>query len=226
MKLAQGLHITLTYAMALCLISASCNGDKSYYPAVQLTFVTAQTDSNKQLTDITTDGGRTYAVTADRSNTPYPAGSKLRMVANYTLESTSGKDTVALVYASAAAIASEPQATNKFQDGIKTDPAQVLSIWQGRNYLNIVLNILSQTQKHSFAFVEQSVTTDANGRRKVSLLLYHNSNNDIQAYTQRAYLSIPLSRYAGADNKGALITFSLYTDDGSLKSYAIDYIPQ
>lgn len=216
-------HIVL--AVFTLLLLNSCSKDNSVYPSVQLQFVTAHTDSNKQLVDFTTDHNRTYTVSYDRSSTAYPASSTFRLVANYEL-SAAGKDTTAIIYASAAAISSAPQTTDKFKDGIKNDPAQVLSIWQGRNYLNIVLNVLSQSKNHSFAFIEQSATTDADGRRHINILLYHNSNNDIQAYTQRAYLSIPLSQYAGTDGKGAIITFSLYTNDGSLKSYNIDYMPQ
>lgn len=216
-------HIAVV--LAVLLILGSCKSDSSTYPSVQLEFLTAQTGSDGKLVKITTDKNNTYAVSNDQTSSTYAANKTLRIVANYTLEAID-KDTTANVYASIAAVYSTPLASNKFKQGIKTDPAEVLSAWQGRNYLNIVLNILAQKKAHTFGFVEQSVTTGTDGRFHVSILLYHDSDGDLQAYTKRAYLSIPLVQYAGTDNKGALITFSLYTNDGSLKSYEYEYKPQ
>jgi hypothetical protein len=219
-------HISCLLVGLLSL--AGCSSGGSTYPSVQLAFVTAKTDAGGKVTGFTTDKGRFYAVGEDASSAVYSPDTTKRIIANYELRPSeeNAADTVAYLYASAATISPLPQPASYFKEGIKNDPAEVLSGWMGRNYLNIVLNILSQSAKHSIAFVEQSVTTDAAGRRTVSLLLYHNSNNDVQAYTQRAYLSIPLHQYAGSDNSGATIVFSLYTNDGSLKSYTYDYRPQ
>ena len=221
MRLTVG-HI----ATALILLQAfsSCKSDNNVYPSVQLEFVTAQTGSNGKLAKITTDKNCTYMVNSDKSSNTYTADSTLRVVANYAYNILE-KDTTVDVYASAKTISAIPQTTDKFKGEIITDPAQVLSIWLGRNYLNIVLNVLAQSKSHTFAFVEKSVTIDSNGRRNISLLLYHDQNNDLEAYTKRAYLSIPLSQYAGDDNAGAIINFSLYTDSSTQKSYSFDYKP-
>ena len=216
-------HIAVFFAI-VALIS-SCKGGNDIYPSVQLEFVTGQTTDKGLLSAITTDKNKTYLVSKDRTNTVYDANKSVRIVANYAIEAVNA-DSTADIYASTKAIATIPQTPDKFVNGIKNDPAEVLSIWQGRNYLNIVLNILSQSQSHTFAFIEQSATIESDGRYHVSILLYHDSNNDVKAYTKRAYLSIPLIQYAGTNQKGGIITFSLYTNDGTLKSYVFDYVPQ
>ena len=216
-------HIAVFFAI-VALIS-SCKGNNDIYPSVQLEFVTGKTTDKGQLSAITTDKNKTYLVSKDRTNTVYETNKSIRIVANYAIETENG-DLTADIYASAKAIATTPQAPDKFINGIKNDPAEVLSIWQGRNYLNIVLNVLAQSQAHTFAFIEQSATIESDGRYRVSLLLYHDSNNDLKAYTKRAYLSIPLIQYAGTNQKGGIITFSLHTNDGTLKSYVFDYAPQ
>lgn len=210
--------------LALFLFMAGCSHDGNRYPSVQLEYVTALTNAAGKVAQFTTDKGRMYKVTGDQTATAYNATQTVRIVANYELQ-VEGNDTTAYIYASTAAVAAVPQTADKFKNGVKTDPSSVISVWMGRNYLNIVLGILSQSKQHDLSFVQQSVTIGSDGRRRITILLYHNNNGDVQAYTKRAYLSIPLSQYAGDDKKGAIISFTLNTDSG-LKTYSFDYSPQ
>ena len=73
------------------------------------------------------------------------------------------------LYAVLSAISPVPQSADKFKDGIKRDPADILSIWMGIDYLNIMLEIKSQNGKHSFHFIEDEVTTDKEAGRYVCL---------------------------------------------------------
>jgi hypothetical protein len=216
-------HIIQLFGLLVTL--TACSSNEEIYPSVQMDFVTAQTGSKGKITGFITDKGKNYSVSDDRTSTPYNANQTQRIVANYELL-TSKNDTTIRVYSSIAAISSVPKKAATFTNGVKTDPAEVLSIWKGLNYLNIVLNILAQDKTHTFSFVEQSVTTDKNGRKNISILLYHDANNDVEDYTKRAYLSIPLQQYAGSDNSGAIITFSLYTYGGIKESYQFDYTPK
>ena len=47
------------------------------------------------------------------------------------------------------------------------------------------------------------------------MLLYHDANGDEEYYNRRAYLSVPLDKYADAENPGQKITikFKYYTYD-------------
>jgi hypothetical protein len=221
----KSLVIYITLALSFFMLLTSCGNDGSTYPSVQLNFVSAQTGKTGKITGFTTDKGRYYSVSVDKSSATYSADTLIRIVATYELQ-PSDKDSVAVVYSSAATVSTIPVKTSRFTNGIKTDPAEILSAWIGKDYLNIVLNVLSQSKTHRFAFVEQSISTGSDGRNVVSILLYHDSNNDVQAFTQRAYLSIPLKQYTDATNRGVVVIFSLYTNEGTLKEYTFDYQPQ
>ena len=54
---------------------------------------------------------------------------------------------------------------------------------------------------------------------------YHDANGDVQAYTKRAYLSIPLRQYAVEGVKKISVHFSLNTYASGIKTYTFDYIP-
>ena len=131
------------------------------------------------------------------------------------------------LYAVLSAISPVPQSADKFKDGIKRDPADILSIWMGIDYLNIMLEIKSQNGKHSFHFIEDEVTTDKEaGTRTVRLSLYHDDGGDVQAYTKRAYASVPLRQYAEDGIDKVTIYFSLNTYSGKEVTYEFEYNPQ
>jgi len=217
------LHIISVLGMLLIL--SSCSNDEYRYPSVQMEFVTAQTNNKGQVQSFITDKNKEYVVSMDKSSKNYETNQLKRIVTNYELV-PSDKDTTACIYTSIATISSQPKKAQEFKDSIKTDPAEVLSIWMGMNYLNIVLNVLSQNKTHRFAFIQENAIIDKNGRINIPIQLYHDNSNDVMAFTQRVYLSIPLSLYAGNDNKGAIISFSLKTYDGTVKHYSFDYIPK
>ena len=96
----------------------------------------------------------------------------------------------------------------------------------GLDYLNMILDIRAQNGKHSFHFVEEEVSTDEEtGHRFVHLLLYH-SDGDVQAYSKRAYLSVPLRQYATEGIKQVTVWFSLITYSGEEKNYEFEYNPK
>lgn len=56
-------------------------------------------------------------------------------------------------------------------------------------------------------------------------MLYHDNGGDMEAYTKRAYVSVPLGRYAASAAEPAMIYFSLHTYDGKVKTYQFEYVP-
>ena len=66
---------------------------------------------------------------------------------------------------------------------------------------------------------------EGTGRTDVYLRLYHDSGDDVPAYTSRAYLSVPLRQYARPDGGPTGIHFSLQTYAGTTETYDFDYIP-
>lgn len=220
---------------------AACGDDDGdfYYPPVRLEFLTATAGADGALQTVLTDDGSILSVWEDRSNTCLEAGNKLRIVSNYEVCSNDGGEVGACLYAVMKAVAPLPKPAEEFENGIKTEPAAVTSLWMGYDYLNILLAVRQQG-KHVLHFIEEKVTVpDTEGVVTVRLMLYHAVQNEEPDYAKRAYLSVPLRQYATAGVKKVKVFFSLHSDavfdepyvkpdgeEGEVKSYVVDYIPR
>lgn len=201
------------------VVLAACGEDEYHYPSVKLEYLTGYSDSNAALQSIQTDKGEVLPVWRDGTGLTLTPDSLIRMVTNYEVTEEG-----ATVYSAVAAIAPVPLTAEHFTDGVKTDAADVQSMWMGWDYLNIVLNIRRQNGQHAFHFIEDSVK-EAGNRTDVYLRLYHDAGDDVQAYTSRAYLSVPLKQYARTDGGTTGIHFSLQTYAGTTETYDFDYTP-
>ncbi len=210
----------------MCVLASCDDNGNYYYPSVKQEFLTAQADASGTIKSVLTDEGETFTVVEDASNTRIDANTSARIVSNYgTAVATDGTSGVKL-YALLNAISPVPKPASEFKDGVKRNPADVTSIWMGLDYLNMILDIRAQNGKHSFHFVEEEVSTDEEtGHRFVHLLLYH-SDGDVQAYSKRAYLSVPLRKYATEGIEKVAVQFSLITYSGKEKSYEFEYNPK
>lgn len=211
--------------MTAGLLLSACGEDAYHYPSVRLEFLTAYSDVEGQLDRVVADDGKEYPVWTDDSGSQTRPDSLVRIISNYEVVQAEGTEGVRL-YAVSAAIAPVPLPADKFADGVKTDPVDVLSIWLGRNYLNLMLEVKAQHARHQFHFVENRVTVDAEARRSsVELTLYHDDGGDTQAYTQRAYCSVPLAGYAVEGVDVVELDFHVHTYSGEVSTYHFEYIP-
>ena len=201
----------LLVAVLACLLAAC--GDDYYYPSVRQDFLTAFSGADGRLETVLTDEGETLRVGADAA---------IRIVANYETLTTDDKAAGVKLYALLQAISPVPLAADEFEEGVKTEPSEVQSIWLGHDYLNIILKV-KQQGKHLFHFVEDEVSVDeASGRAKVRLTLFHNVTSATQDYSKRAYLSVPLRQYMIDGVQGVDVFFSVCTYSGRLKTYILD----
>lgn len=210
----------------LVLLLTACSDDDYQYPPVKLEFLTAFSGADGTLQTILTDEGKRFPVAEDASGMKIGANSFVRIVSNYApMKAVDGADGVKL-YGTLSAISPVPLPVNKFENGIKTDPVELQSIWMGLDYLNILLGIKAQEGRHLFHFVEDENSMDTTtGHVTVRLRLFHDQGNDVQAYIKRAYLSVPLAKYVGEGVQKVTIYFSLNTYSGELKTYQFEYIP-
>ncbi|MDR0894973.1 MAG: hypothetical protein LBN06_06695 [Prevotellaceae bacterium] len=207
-------------AVAVVLLLAACSDDDYHYPSVRLEFLTATTGSDGRLQSVKTDAGQSFAVLEDASDIHATPDTLLRIVANYEQQTAEGVK----LYATAGAISPLPRPAESFKEGVKRAPAVVTSIWQGLDYLNIILSIKAQNKQHSLGFVEEADSIDtATGQRVVHLSLYHDDNHDVQAYSRRVYASVPLQKYIKEEGGNTLLLyFSLITYDGTEQCYFLN----
>ena len=211
----------------LLLLGTACGGDDYHYPDIVMEYLTAHSGADGRLETVLADDGTLYDVLNAVSAPNATPDTTLRIVANYTRETGSEGRMGALLYAAQTAISPVPLPAVRFEDGVKADPASVLSIWMGLDYLNLVLEIKTADGGHAFHFVEDEVSWDATAaRREVALSLYHDAADDPQYYTRRVYLSVPLRQYAADGARTVSLRFSLRNYDNEVETYSFEYVPE
>lgn len=211
--------------LGMLMLLTACGEDEYHYPSVRLEFLTAFSGTDGKLKSVLTDEGVSLPVAEDASNLTIDANSFIRIISNYApMTAADGSEGVKL-YAVASTISSMPQPPSKFEQGVKNDPVELQSIWMGIDYLNMVLGIKVQNGTHRLGFVEDEVSKDTeSGHTTVRLSLYHDSSNDVQAYTKRAYVSVPLWQYATEGVQQVSLYFTLHTSSGE-ETYSFEYVP-
>ncbi len=227
MDMKVNLSFRLFTILWVPVLLLSCSGeDDYYYPSVRQEFLTASSGSDGRLQTVMTDEGVTYNVAEDATKTSIDSNSTVRIVTNYGFVNPDDKNSGVKLYNLLKTVSPVPLPASGFKDGVKTDPASVLSIWMGLDYLNIILEIKAQDGRHYFHFIEDDVKDSADGVRDVFLRLYHDADGDVQAYTKRAYVSVPLRQYAVEGITKVEVHFSLNTYADGVKTYSFDYVPQ
>lgn len=172
-----------------------------------------------------TDEGETLPVVEDKTKTKIEANASVRVISNYASEVTADGTAGAVLYALSGVLSVVPQTVDKFEEGVKTDPTDVLGIWMGLDYLNMTL-IVKENGEHKFHFIEDEVIVDtATGCSEVYLTLYHDAKEEVVSYTRRAYASVPLRQYAAEDIQKVMVHFSVHTYSGDIKTYDFVYNP-
>lgn len=210
--------------LCLILLQVSCKDDSYTYPSVQLEFISIHTNESGTFDYFLNDDNKAYYIENASRFTNMRADTVYRMVCNYeviSVPSSTSKGN-ASIYALSQPVSVNPVAEKVIAGSIKTDPLEVQSIWKkSSDYINMVLLIKNQGGRHTFHFIDQGITEQA-GRKKLTLLLYHDKGNDVEAYTERAYLSVPLLNYKDVLSSGDVIDFCINTYSGT-KIYSFTY---
>lgn len=210
------MRIVFFYILISVLFLSACDKDEYVYPPAITEIVSAQTDDEGTLGLLITDKGVALHVENAHKYSGMVSDTLYRMVAVYELKGAQ-KDSVHL-YSFAPTISYEPIALSQLAGEMKTDPVGVQSIWRSGDYLNMILLVKAQGKKHVFHFVETEDEAHC-----LALTLYHDKGENIEAYTRRAYISIPLKKYKDVLSKGDPIFFSLNTYKEGMKTYRLEY---
>lgn len=113
-----------------------------------------------------------------------------RSIVTYTLH-----DNQATLYQHVQAFAPLPIKADPDME-IITDSCHIEALWRSGRYLNARMQVLGKDVSHIVGFIDQGITTQADGSQTLHILLYHDQNSDPKAFTRTFYLSIPLYPYA------------------------------
>lgn len=76
----------------------------------------------------------------------------------------------------------------------------------------MILLVQYKELSHLYHFVDEGITSDQSGTQTLNLRLFHDRNNDYEAFTKQVYLSVPLkiiSSYYGKEIKS--VSTSIHT---------------
>lgn len=220
------------WLLGLLFLMIACGDDDYYYPSVQLEFVTVLAGEDGSIQTLIPDKGASLPVLEDRTGSAISPNTSRRVMSNYEVLTGGVR-----IYSLQSLITPDPKPEDDpvYKDGIKTDPVEMVSIWLGRNYLNMILNLKVSTGKgHVFGIVEDTSELETKGI--VNMLLYHDANSDAEYYNRRAYISVPLEKYVNAADPDRVIKIKFkyykYGEDGTGEESdkycnpGFDYIPE
>lgn len=200
--------------LALSFALMACGKDKDIIvPPLTKDFADLESDHTGALTYINLDNGKRYPIRENKSNYRTSPDTIIRAVCNYQLEwDENRKRYVKLSYAKPILVV-EPKSESSpvFQNGMKEDPVYILSVWQGKKYLNMQIGIKTTPgSKHKFQFKEEKITVK-DGTKYVDMALYHDANGAEEKYQREVYLSIRTAKYFEEGIESVVLRFGYHT---------------
>lgn len=196
----------------------ACGEEEYVYPDLITEMSCLKSNSEGFGTEIITDDGEVWHLQEDNRPNSLTADSTYRVVSRFAPISTSE----AQAYAFWSVIAPLPKAESEYST-IKTDPVNLQSIWQSGDYLNMVVKVMMKDQEHELSFIDNGISSQADGTQTLTLTLFHDRKNDVEGFDQKFYLSVPLWHYQGKLNKGDRIVFQLNTYQEGMTQHTFTY---
>lgn len=215
--------LSLLFVLSACSNDPYDTGDGSL-SYMQADFVEAQTDANANIVSIETDDGERMFLTgaisvawAERPDTVY------RALLYYNKVKADNGTTNAEPLGISQVLVPQITPIEEVNGGVKTDPVTFESSWTSRNgkYLNLGLSVKTGSVDGNYGaqtigLICTGVETDADGKRHVSLRLYHDQNGVPEYYSAEAYVSIAVPRLPIEPVEGDYVTVEINTYDGTI----------
>ena len=216
----------MIWLWGLLLLMAACGDDDYYYPSVKMEFVTIEAGDDGRIRTLIPDKGDILPVSQDLTGSTISPNTSRRVMSNYETMEEGAK-----IYSLQSLLTPTPKPKDDpaFKDKEGKDPVEVVSIWLGRDYLNMILNLKVSTGKgHTIGIIEDK--SELETTRSVDMLLYHDADSDEEYYNRRAYISVPLKQYAESSHTcvGIKIKFRYYTygkEADVIEDYEFEYTP-
>lgn len=212
----------------LCLCTslsfAACNDEDYVYPNVVTEMIDLVTDNTGTGRYLKSDEGTTWSIQPRTGLDGLTPDSVYRTVAMFApVDDTGGASSSEVVlYNMQSAISPIPKAKNEFEE-MHTDPVNIQSIWRSGNYLNLIVLAMMKNHTHEYHFIDNGITHNEDGTKTLHLALYHDRNNDVEGFSTKVYLSVPLWSYANELQKGDKIIFTLNTYKEGVTSRSFTY---
>ena len=190
---------------AVVLLTA-CGEEEYVYPDLITEMSCLKTNAEGFGVQIITDNGTVWNLKEVNRPDSLTADSVYRVVSRFAPVA----DSEAVAYSFWKVISPLPKPESEYES-IHLDPVDIQSIWQSGDYLNMVLQVMVKDKEHELSFIDNGITSNANGTQTLHLTLYHHRKDDVEGFMQKYYLSVPLWHYEGKLNKGDTIVFELYT---------------
>ena len=190
---------------AVVLLTA-CDKEEYVYPDLITEMSCLKTNTEGFGVQIITDNGTVWNLKEGNRPDSLTADSVYRVVSRFAPVA----DSEAVAYSFWKVISPLPKPESEYES-IRMEPVDIQSIWRSGDYLNMVLQVMVKDKEHELSFIDNGITSNANGTQTLHLTLYHHRKDDVEGFMQKYYLSVPLWHYEGKLNKGDTIVFELYT---------------
>ena len=190
---------------AVVLLTA-CGEEEYVYPDLITEMSCLKTNAEGFGIQIITDNGTVWNLKEGNRPDSLTADSVYRVVSRFAPVA----DSEAVAYSFWKVISPLPKLKSEYES-IHQDPVDIQSIWRSGNYLNMILQIMVKDKEHELSFIDNGITSNANGTQTQHLTLFHHRKDDVEGFMQKYYLSVPLWHYQEKLNKGDAIVFELYT---------------
>ena len=190
---------------AVVLLTA-CGEEEYVFPGLITEMSCLKTNAEGFGVQIITDNGTVWNLKEGNRPDSLTADSVYRVVSRFAPVA----DSEAVAYSFWKVISPLPKPESEYES-IHLDPVDIQSIWQSGDYLNMVLQVMVKDKEHELSFIDNGITSNANGTQTLHLTLFHHRKDDVEGFMQKYYLSVPLWHYEGKLNKGDTIVFELYT---------------
>lgn len=201
------------YILFLCSMSVftACKDEEYVYPNVLTEMVDIKTDSSGKLSYIDTDYGSSYKINERSGLEGFTPDSVYRTLSIFETSDSESNNMSATLYSCQFVISAIPSTEDKFTDGIKTDPLDIERIWRSGDYINMVLDVKAKDKTHIINFIDYGINENSDGSSTMSITLFHNQNGDYEAFTKKAYASVPLWPYKEKLKQGDKIEITVNT---------------
>lgn len=187
--------------------SCSQTDESSFYPSLITEFAEIYADGNGSLYKIRPDRKPAYYLTSPLPG--YHPNTEYRAACTYSFPET---DSSAVKLYRLERVVILQDSTEQTYPG--TDPLQLISIWDGGEFINLHLQVKTQNAIHYLGYRMDSVRIDVHKKRTVYLSLYHNRNNNPQFYSQKLYASLSKSYLKAVIEPGDSICLYIPTVEG------------